>query len=69
MTPGERVLAAIDETLAEQIRGAADQAWLRVSAGEAIEVSFDKFMKVFGELIALHEKIRAAAEKKFGMPA
>jgi hypothetical protein len=65
MNVGERVLAAIDDTLAQQIRGAADQAWLQTSAGEPIDKSVEKFMKVFDQLVLLHEKIRAAVEKKF----
>ncbi len=61
----ERVLAAIDETLVQQIKGAADQAWLQVSGGQSIETSVEKFMTFFDKIVELHQKIRAAAEKKF----
>jgi hypothetical protein len=69
MTQGDRVLAAIDELLAQQIKGAADLAWLRVSGGEKIDISVAKFMTVFDQLVDLHEKIRAAAADKFGVAA
>jgi hypothetical protein len=65
MTVGERVLAALDETLVQQIKGAADQEWLQVSSGESIDKSVEKFMVFLDKIVELHQKIRAAAEKKF----
>ncbi len=65
-TLAERALAALDETLVHQVEGAADAAWGRASGGAPIDESVEQFMRALDDILSLHEKMRAAALKKFG---
>ena len=66
MTLGERLLAAIDEALVGQVKGAADAAWARLSGGHtSLDEAATEYLTALDNLVALHERVRANTAEKF----
>lgn len=65
MTTLERALAALDEVLILQVKGAADAAWLRVTGKQPLAEAGADFARELVTLFDLHDALRVAVADKF----